>query len=421
MALEVAILNIPDLLDAFWVGRQGSAALAAVTMSMVIRWFANSVAYGLGTGGLAVVSRRIGAQDREAASQATAQTIILGLLLCVVLSVLGLLLARPILQLMGADAEVLPLGLSYLRVSFLASFTWVLLYVVNPMLRGAGDAGQATRGMMLAALVMVITQPILIPRFGVAGSAAAYMLGFGCGLLLQLIALFRNQSGVGVELRHFRPDLRLMGRIVTIALPNSLQMALRSAATMTVIGMVGSFGTYATAGYGLAERFMMLLIVPCSGLGNTSSTLVGQNLGARQPKRATRCAWWVSGYAAAYLLTLTILLFLFAEPLVALFDPTAQVVTVGVQCIRIIVFSIVIDGIGLILGRGLDGAGNTKPAAVINLLTLWALQIPVAYLLAKPLGLGVAGVCIGRALSNVANGSLNVIVFSRGRWQERQV
>jgi Na+-driven multidrug efflux pump len=185
--------------------------------------------------------------------------------------------------------------------------------------------------------------------------------------------------------------------------------------------MVGAYGTFATAAFGLADRFLFVALVPCFGLGNVSGTLVGQNLGAGKPERAERSAWWVSAYAAGYMLTVAILLFVFARPLIASFDATPEVVAIGVTCARIIGLSIVLDGIGFVLGRGMDGAGNTLPAATINLLTLWALQIPAAFALSRWLGLGLTGIWLGRALANTANGLLFITWFRRGKWKEREV
>ena len=427
MALETGILNVSDLLDAYWVSRLGSAALAAVTFGLAVRWVVNSLSMGLGIGGLAVVSRRIGARDQEAADQATGQAILLGLIISVLLAAVGLAVARPLLMAMGAEAEVLPLGLTYVRITFLGSFTWVLVYVINSMIRGAGDARLAMRIQLVSVAIIVVSEPILvlglgpIPKLGVAGSAGAYVLGFGSGLLLQLTALARGKTHLRLRLCHLRPNLALMGRVAGIALPSAVQMALRATSNMVLVALVGAFGTFATAGYGLADRFLLIILVPCFGLGNTSGTLVGQNLGASQPDRAERCAGWVSAYAAAYMLTVTTLLFVFAEPLIAFFDPTPEVVSIGAGAIRIITFSLVVDGIGFVLGRGLDGAGNTQPSAVINLLTLWGVQLPLAFALSQWLGFGLTGIWIGRALANVSNGLFYATWFRRGKWKEREV
>ena len=427
MMLETGILNVAELFDVYWVSRLGSAALAAVTMGIAIRWFAQSTSMGLGIGGLAVVARRIGGRDREAADHATGQTVLLGILVSILLAVLGLALARPLLQILGADAEVQALGMTYLRITFLGSFAWVLVYVINPMFRGAGDARLAMRVLLVTTVATVISEPVLvlglgpIPRLGIAGSAAAYVLGMGSGLLLQLFYLVGGRASISLRLRHLRPDLPLMARIVGIALPSAAQMTLRAASNMVILAMIGAYGTFATAAFGLADRFLFFALVPCFGLGNVAGTLVGQNLGAEKPDRAERSAWWVSGYAAVYMLAVGILAFVFARPLIAAFDATPAVVAIGVECTRIIALSLILDGVGYALNRGLDGAGDTVPAATINLLTLWVLEIPAAFALSRGLGLGLTGIWLGRALANTANGLLFIVWFKRGKWKERQV
>jgi putative MATE family efflux protein len=427
MALETGIVNVSDLLDAFWVSRLGSAALAAVTLGIAVRWLVNSLSMGLGIGGMALVARRVGAQDQEGADHAAGQTIVLGMSISLLLGGFGLLFARPLLQLMGADAEVMPLGMTYLRITFLGSFTWVLVYVINAMIRGAGNARLAMRVLVLTTAVIVVSEPVLVlglgpvPPLGVAGSAGAYVLGFGSGLLLQIVSLVRGKAGIGLKPRHLRPDPRLLIRVAGIALPSASQMTIRSLANTALVAMVGAYGTFATAGYGLADRFLVIILVPCFGLGNTAGTLVGQNLGAHKPGRAERSTRWVGAYAAGYLLVVATLLVLFAAPIIRFFDPTPEVVAIGTQCIRVVAFSIVVDGIGFVYGRGLDGAGNTVPSAVINLLTLWGIQVPAAFLLSRWAGLGLLGIWWGRALANGANGLLYVTWFRRGGWKLREV
>jgi putative MATE family efflux protein len=328
---------------------------------------------------------------------------------------------------MGASAEVLPLGLTYLRINFLGSFTWVMVWTINPMIRGAGEARLAMWVLVLITAVIVVSEPVLVlglgpvPKLGIAGSAGAYVLGFGSGLLMQIILLMRGRACIRLRLRHLRPDLPFMGRIVGVALPGAVQMTLRSASNMVLVGLIGSFGTFATAGYGLADRFLLIILFPCLGLGNTSGTLVGQSLGAGKADRAERSAKWVTAYAVTYMLVVTTLLVVFAESLIAFFDPTPEVVTIGTTCIRIIAFSLILDGIGIVLGRSMDGAGNTVPTAVVNLLTLWGLQLPVAAALSQGLGFGLVGIWVGRAVANAANGLLLAAWFGRGRWKEREV
>jgi putative MATE family efflux protein len=427
MMLETGILNVSQVLDTYWVGRLGSAALAAVTISITIRWVLNSLANGLGIGGMAVVARRIGAKDQAAAEHATWQTILLGLSVSLILAVSGTIVARPLLLLLGADAEVLPLGLSYLRISFLGIFTIILVFAINSMLRGAGEARLAMQVLILTTVVTVVLEPLLIfgfgplPATGVAGSAWAMILGYGAGLALQLVVLLRGRRRLRISLHDLRPDFPLMGRIVRIALPSTVQMALRSSSRLIIVGLVGAYGTYATAGYGVANRMLLIALIPCFGLGNSAGTLVGQNLGARQPGRAERSAWWVSGYSAIYMAVAAILLTISAPALIAFFDPTPQVVAFGTECIRIVAWSMIASAMGVVLARGFDGAGNTVPAMTINLITLWGMELPLAYGLSRWLGLGATGVFWGRALANLANGLFFAVWFRRGGWKRRDL
>jgi len=427
MMLETGITNVAQLLDTYWVGKLGSAALAAVTISIAIRWVLNSVANGLGIGGMAVVARRTGEKDEAAAAHATWQTILLGLFMSVALGSVGLALARPLLILLGASAEVLPLGLSFLRVSFVGMFTLILQFAINAMLRGAGEARLAMQVLFLATAVTVILEPVLIfglgplPGLGVAGSAWASVLGFGAGLLFQTVILLRGRARIRINLHDLKPDLPLMGRIIRISLPSTVQMTLRSSSRLAIVGLVGMYGTFAMAAYGVANRMLLIALIPCFGLGNAAGTLVGQNLGAQQPDRAAKSAWWVSAYSGGYIAVCAFLLTIFAPQLVRIFDPTPQVVELGAECIRVVAWSMILSAIGVVLARGFDGAGNTVPAMAINLLTLWGLEVPFAFGLSRWLALGITGVWWGRAIANLGNGILFAIWFRRGRWKERDV
>ncbi len=427
MILETGVQNLAQVLDTYWVGQLGSAALAAVTISITIRWVLNSLANGLGIGGMAVVARRIGAKEDAAAEHAAWQTILLGIIISLVLSVTGLLLAHPLLTLLGADAEVLPLGLAYMRIGFAGIFTLVLVFAINAMLRGAGEAGIAMRVLFLATGVTIVLEPILIhgwgplPAMGVAGAALAFVLGYGAGLVMQLAILLSGRARIRINLRDLKPDLPLMASIIRIALPSTVQMTLRSSSRLLIIALVGLYGTFATAGYGVANRMLLIALIPCFGLGNAAGTLVGQNLGAGRPDRAERSAWWVSGYTAGYMVLAALLLTVFAPSLIAFFDPTPQVVAVGAGCVRVVAWSMVGSAGGVVLARGFDGAGNTVPAMAINLLTLWGMELPIAFFLSRWLGLGVTGVWWGRAVANLANGLFFAIWFRRGKWKEREV
>ena len=427
MILETGIQNISQLLDTYWVGQLGSTALAAVTISITIRWVLNSLSNGLGIGGMAVVARRIGEKNRSAAEHALLQTILLGIVISVVLSLIGFAVARPLLVLLGADAQVLPLGLSYLNITIAGLFVIILVFVINSMLRGAGEAKLAMIVLFLSTGVTVVLEPILVfglgpfPRLGVAGSALASVLGFGSGLGYQFIILLRGKANIGINLRDLKVDFPLISRIVRIALPSTTQMVLRSSSRLVIVGIIGAFGTYALAGYGVANRMLLIALIPIFGLANSASTLVGQNLGAQKPKRAEHNAWWVSAYGVGYMAVLALLLFIFAPQIINIFDSTPQVVEIGTQCLRIVAPSLIASALGIVIGRGFDGAGDTVPAMVVNLFTLWGLEITLSYGLAHWVGLGVLGVWWGRAIANLGNGLLLAMWFKLGRWKRKKV
>lgn len=427
MILETGILNVSQILDTLWVGKLGSAALAAVTISITVRWVLNSLSNGLGVGGMAVVARRTGERDHAAADHAAWQTILLGVIISALLGILGVLLARPLLVLLGADSEVLPLGMAYLRITMGGLFTLVLIFVINSMLRGAGEARLAMIVLFVATGVTVVSEYVLVfgwgpfPALGVSGSAWGNVLGFGSGVTLQAVILLSGRARIGINLHDLRPDFPLMGRIIRIALPSTVQMTLRSSSRLVIVGLIGLYGTFATAGYGVANRLLLIALIPGFGLSNAAGTLVGQNLGARKPERAERTAWWVSLYGAGYMAACVVLLFIFARPLIALFDPTPQVVEIGTECLRVVVPSLLPAIVGVVLGRGFDGAGDTVPAMAVNLFTLWGLEAPLAFILARWLGLGVTGIWWGRTIANTANGLLFAGWFRLGRWKRRVV
>jgi putative MATE family efflux protein len=293
------------------------------------------------------------------------------------------------------------------------------------MLRGAGEARWSMRVLMVSTATTVLLEPVLIlglgpiPSLGVVGSAWAFVLGYAAGLVLQVVILVQGRARIRIQLRHLRPDLSLMRQITGIALPSTVQMTLRSSSRLAILALVGFYGTYVTAGYGVANRLLLIALIPCFGLGNAASTLVGQNLGAGQPERSERSAWWVSAYAAGYMAMAAGVLTYLAPSLIAIFDSTPEVVRVGAECLRLVAWSEVASAVGVVLARSFAGAGNTIPPMGINLVSLWGVEVALSWVLSRGLlGWGATGVWWGRALSNLANGLLLVLWFLRGRWKQ---
>jgi Na+-driven multidrug efflux pump len=212
-----------------------------------------------------------------------------------------------------------------------------------------------------------------------------------------------------------------MWHIFSIALPSTLQMTLRSFSRATLLAVVGIYGTFAVAAYGVAIRVFMTAFVPGFGLGNAAATLVGQNLGAGKPDRAARSAWLIAAYNGALMAACAVAIVVFAEPIMAVFNDTPDVVRLGAQALRVFAIGFIFSAIGVVLARAFAGAGNTVPAMVINLLSLWGIQIPVAWFLSQVAGWGTTGLWVGISLANVANGAIYMIWFRRGKWKQREV
>ena len=427
MVMEMGLVSLFRVADMFWVGKLGPEALAAITIGENIRWALSGLAMGQGIGGLAVVARRIGEKDEQGANHATLQAVLLALGLALLLSAIGYAFSEPMLHLLGAEAEVIPEGLAFLHVTFAGLAGFLMVPIVNSLLRGAGEARKALVVRMLAYGLGLLVEPVLIfgwgplPPLGVAGAALSLVGSQWVGFLLQLGILFTGRARIRLDLRHLRVDLPLMWRIFCIALPSTIQMTLRSFSRATLLGVVALYGTFAVAAYGVAARVFMTVFVPGFGLGNAAATLVGQNLGAEKPERAARSAWLISGYNGALMFACAAIIVPLAEPIMAAFNDTPGVVALGAEALRIFAIGYVFSAMGSVLARGLDGAGNTLPAMVINLLTLWGIQIPMAWLLSSLLGWGTTGLWAGISIANVANGLIFAFWFRRGRWKYREV
>ncbi len=426
MTLEMGVGSVYQILDMIWVGRLGPAEVAAVSVSSTLIWVIVSAANGLGVGGMAIVARRIGARERQAANHATTQAVLLSVIVSLGLTVLGWSVMIPLLKLLGSGPDVLPLAAAYLRVTYSGLVLVVPLFVINALLRGAGNASAALIAFVLARGIAILVEPFLVlgwgpfPRWGVTGAALSSLIGMACGLAFQFVVLSRGKARIRLNLRAIYPDRALMWRIIQIGLPSTFQMMLRAASRLTILGLVGMFGTLALAGYGVANRILLVALIPGFGMGNAAGTLVGQNLGARKPDRAERSAWLIAGYNLAFMATFVGVTFLFAERLIAFFNATPGVVAYGTACLRIVAIGYLFSAVGVVMGRSLDGAGNTLPAMVINAITLWVITIPAAYLLAVG-GMGITGVWIGLTVGNACNGLLLATWFRLGRWKRKKV
>lgn len=427
MVIDMLSSSVYQIVDVYWVGKLGSTALAAATLASVIRWVLNSLSMGLGVGGLAVVARRVGEGNESAASHTAWQVLIIAVGVSGVISAAGFLSAEPILQLLGAEQEVVTLGVPFLRISFVGVGAIVVLQCCNALLRGAGEARTAMwtmwvgNGAAIALASLLVPGNLGFPALGVAGSALAMVLGYTLGVLSAVGILLSGRLRLHLRPRDLRLDLPLMWHVIKIALPSTVQMTLRASSRLVTTAIMAPFGTAVIAGYGIANRILMFALIPGFGFGNAAGTLVGHNLGADKPKRAAQSAWSVAAYNLVIIAVFTTLFIAFARPLVTFFNAEPAVIDVAQEAITVIGLSFLVAAVGVVMGRSLDGARATFPAMVINLTTLWGIQIPAAHALANWASWGTRSLWFGFGAANVVNGLLMAGWFLRGTWKQRQV
>ncbi|MGA1840936.1 MAG: MATE family efflux transporter [bacterium] len=423
MVIEMVMQSTFNVIDLFWVGKLGPEAIASVSLSGVILMVYFSIIIGIATSSSALVARRIGAKDKEGANFIIFQAIFLGLIVSIFFGYIGFDNARFFITRLGATDIVIQEGTLYLQVMFAGSIAIVLLFIINGIFRGVGDAMEAMYVLLFSNILNIIIDPLLIfgigpfPELGVKGAAVATILARSCGIIFQIYILINGTGRIKLSFKNLGIDFGIIWQIITIGIPASGQLLLRMIGMVVIMRIVALFGTFAIAAYGIAMRIFQIILFPGFGLGNASATLVGQNLGAGNPKRAEHSAW-ITGLITMFLLGgCSILFFASARTLIRIFNDNTMVISFGVTCIRIISISYLFNGLGVVLSRSFMGAGDTLSPFVINGLTLWLLQLPLAFVLAKPLDLGVNGIWLAITISNIMNVLISAAWFKVGRWK----
>lgn len=428
MMLEMMLESLFAVVNAFYVAHWlGTDETATVGLTESLLTLVFTVAMGLGMGTTATVARRIGEKDTEGAAHTAAQAIWLGVLASLPIACIGLFFIPTIFRWMNAPPGVIAVGTGYGAVIFTGNVTIMLLFLINAVFRGAGDASLAMRSLWFANVVNFVLDPCLIfglgpfPRLGVTGSAIATTIGRSAGVAFQLWILFSRNSRVKVKLHHFRPDWALMWRLLRLSLGAMFQYSVATASWVLMIVIVARFGSAALAGYTLAVRIIIFAILPSWGLSNAAATLVGQNLGAGRPDRAERAVWVTGFWNMVFLGFVAVVFIAFAGPMVRFFAKEAEVVPYGVDCLRYISYGYVFYAWGMVVVQSFNGAGDTWTPTVINLLCYWLLQIPLAYVLALSAGFGADGVFLAITIAESILAVVGILAFKRGRWKERKV
>ena len=387
MVLEASMHGALEVFDAFFVAKLGSEAVAAIGITGVLLALVFAVGFGLGMAASAMVSRRIGEQDTEAAAVVASQSILLGVVASIPITAVGILFSEKLLSMLGASPSVAEIGAPYCAVTLASSFIVVQFFLIGAIFRGAGDAVVAMRTLWIANGLNIVLDPLLIfgigpvSGMGLLGAAIASALARGIGLLIQLRILFRGTGRLHVTLSDMRPDWGVIRRLVRIAFPGVLQRLVSTSAWLGLIRIIAVFGSSALAGYTIALRITILVLLPSWGMANAAATLVGQNLGAGRADRAERSVW-LAGYSNAGFLGLLAIVFLYwSEPIVGIFTPELDVIAVGSTHLRYVSCSYLFLAFGMVILQAFNGAGDTWTPTWINLVCNWLLQVPLAYLL----------------------------------------
>jgi putative MATE family efflux protein len=427
MVLEMVMESVFALTDAFFVSRLGTDALATVglTEAMITLLFAIAIGTGLAT--TAMVARRVGERDIAGARTAAAQSIVLGLVLSAAVAVPGVIFAKDLLAVMGGSPELVATGHGYTRVLFGGSATIMLIFLLNAIFRGAGDAAIAMRVLWIANGVNILLDPCLIfglgpfPELGVMGAAVATTIGRGTGVVLQLWVLFRGGSRIQIRFSDLAPRMGIILRLFRLSVGGILQFLIGTSSWVIMVWIIGGFGNAAVAGYTLAIRLIVFAILPSWGMANAAATLVGQNLGANSPERAEASVWRAGTYNMFFLVGVSIIFIAFANPLIRLFTQEEEVIHYGVSCLRWVSYGYGFYAWGMVMVQAFNGAGDTYTPTIINFFCYWLFQLPLAYLLAKQTGLGATGVFMAITAAESLIAVVGILVFRRGRWKARVV
>lgn len=427
MVIEMGMESIFAVVDVFFVGRLGPAAVATVGLTESLMIVIYTLAFGLSIGATATVARRIGEKDPERAGRAAVQVILLGLLVSGLLGLVGAVFAPQLLVLMGGSPEVLATGTGYARWMLAGSATAFLLFVVNAVFRGAGDPAVAMRVLILGNSINIVLDPMLIfgvgpfPELGVTGAAIATTTGRGIGLLYALWLLAKGSGHLAVKRRHLVVEPSTMWSIARLSGVGTLQVAIGSLSWIALVRVVASFGSVALAGYTIAIRVLLFALMPAYGVGAAAATMVGQSLGAQLPERAEASVWKAAKYNVAFLGLVGLAFFLFARTIIGWFTADAAVLEVGTFGLRAMALGFPLFALGMVLEQSFNGAGDTWTPTYINLFVYWILQIPIAWALATRFGQQERGVFISVTIAYCVLAVVAAVLFKRGRWKQKQV
>jgi putative MATE family efflux protein len=427
MVLEMAMESIFAVADVFWVAHLGADAVATVGLTESMLTVIYTAAMGLSIGATALVARRTGEQDPEGAARAAGQSLLLGAVVAFAIAAVAAPRAESLLRVMGASDGVIATGRGFTTVMLGGNVTVLLLFMLNAVFRGSGDAAIAMRVLWLGNILNIILGPCYIfglgpfPRLGVTGAAVATNLGRGAAVLCQLFVLWRGQGRVRLTLRHLRLDVALMRSVLRLSGSGTVQILIGTTSYIGLVRILSVFGSPALAGYTIGMRVIMFALLPAFGLSNAAATMVGQNLGAGRPDRAEHAVWKAAQYNMIFLGTVGAIFLLGANGIASLFTRDPLVHPYAVSCLRIVSLGFLFYACGMVLTQAFNGAGDTWTPTLINLGIFWVWEIPLAWWLSSHTTLGARGVFTALTVAYSLLAVVSAVLFRRGTWKRTTV
>lgn len=427
MILEMLMESIFALVDIAYVSQVSVNAVATIGLTESVITLIYALAIGLSMAATAVVARRIGEKDVQGAKEAAVQAIGLGVIISILLGIFGILYAKEILALMGGEPDLIAEGYGYTKLLIGGNITIMLLFLINAIFRGAGDASIAMWTLVLSNGLNIVLDPIFIfgwgpvPEYGVMGAAIATNIGRGTAVLFQLGILFLGWGKIKLAFKDLVFNLKVMINLVRVSLGGIAQFLIGTSSWVFLMRIMSEFGSEVLAGYTIAIRVIMFTLMPSWGMSNAAATLVGQNLGAKKPDRAEISVWKTGKYNAYFMGLVSLVYLIFAETIISWFNSTPTVVENGALCLQVIAIGYVFYAYGMVVTQAFNGAGDTKTPTKINFFSFWMFQLPIAYVAAIVLDFGAIGVFIAITAAEVLLAVMSIIWFKKGNWKQVQV
>lgn len=422
MILELSLESVFALVDIFFVSKLGENAIASVGLTESVITLVYSIAIGLSVAATAVVARRIGEKNPDAAAHAGAQSLIICFIISALVTVAGVIFAPDILNLMGASEQVVADGAIFTRIMFGGSLVIMLIFLINGIFRGAGNAAMAMKSLWIASLVNIVLCPVLIHFFGLKGAAIATVTGRTSGVLYQCYHLVKGKGIIKFKLSHFTVDMPIIKSIINIGWPATLQFIIASGSWIVLARLVAETGgTSASAGYQIAIRNVIFFLLPAWGLSNAAATLVGQNLGAKEIDRAEKSVMLTAKYNALFMGVVMLIFLFLSKYIISFFSKDEDIIKYGAQALQIMGTAYIFYGLGMVMTQALNGAGDTKTPTWINFVGFWLIQIPLAYILSKVLDMRTTGVFIAIPVAETIIALAAWYYFKKGKWKEVKV